>query len=142
MNFDAFEKLNIYKMWVDSIMSHRVFAFLFPVGVKLWSYYVRCLPVWCVSISSEAFRLTFPVNWAHNPIPFPSVHSPGQIVSSNLRSIYCCVSNTVLKMNDQDFTFLLQILKEVKCLFFWILGSFSDFYSTGVLLSVGALSPL
>lgn len=128
-------------MWVDSIMSHRVFAFPFPVGVKLWSYYVRCLPVWCVSISSETFRPTFPVNWTHNHIPFPSVHSPSQIISSNLRSIYCWVSNTVLKMNDQDFPFMLQILKEVKCLFFLILDSFSDFSSTGVLLSVGALSP-
>lgn len=104
-------------MWVDSIMSHRVFAFPFPGGVKLWSCHVRCLPVWCVSISSEEFWQIFSVYWAHNHIPFSSVHSPGQILVSNLRNILCWVSNIKLKMNDQDFTFLLQILKEVKCLF-------------------------
>lgn len=40
-----------------------------------------------------------------------------QIILSNLRNIYCQMSNIKLKMNDQDFTFLLQILKQVKRLF-------------------------
>lgn len=59
-----------------------------------------------------------------------------QIILSNLRNSYCQMSNIKLKMNDQDFTFLLQILKQVKRLFSRSWVHFLFFSSTMVLLSI------